>query len=252
MPSNGSDGDETGGIGSQVWLQAALDDPEQRLVGPRVGRQRTLRPAMGALGRIGHDCPWRARIDRLVEGDRDVRAERLLDADRDLRCEPVERAVEVAAEGDAVLVDDPQVAQRDDLEAARIGQDRAVPAHESMEAAESRDPLMARSQVEVVRVRQDDRGPDLADVVGRQRLDRGVGADRHELRRLDDAVGQRQATGPCPGRAVRRWRRGDLVAGRSPDVWGDHASGVSGGSTAAGRSHRPGIPGSDRRGGGIS
>ena len=60
-------------------LQAALDDPEQRLVVARVRGQRALRPAMGALGRLGHDGPRRAREDRLVEGDRDVRAERLLD-----------------------------------------------------------------------------------------------------------------------------------------------------------------------------
>ena len=37
-----------------------------------------------------------------------------------------------------------------------------------------------------------------------------------------------------------------------PRVWGCHASGVSGGSTIGGRSHSPGIPGSWRRGGGIS
>ncbi len=166
--------------------------------------------------------------------------------------EPVERAVDVAAERDAVLVDDPQVAERDHLEPARVGQDRPVPAHEPVQAAELRDPFVAGPQVEVVGVRQDDRGADLADVVGREGLDRRVGPDRHELRRLDDAVGQRQPPGPCPGRAVRGRRRRDLVAGRLPDVWGCHASGVSGGSTTAGRSHRPGIPGSVRRGGGIS
>ena len=131
----------------------------------RVRGQRALRPAVGPLGRLGDDGPRRAREDRLVEGDRDVRAERLLDADRELRREPVERAVEVAAERDAVLVDDPQVAERDDLEAARVGQDRAVPVHEPMQAAEPRDPLVPGPQVEVVGVGQDDRGADLADVV---------------------------------------------------------------------------------------
>ena len=136
--------------------------------GARVGGERALRPAVGALGRIGHDRPRRAREDRLVEGDRDVRAERLLDADRELRREPVDRAVEVAAERDAVLVDDPQVAERDDLEAARVGQDRAVPVHEPMQAAEPRDPLVPGPQVQVVGVGQDDRGADVAEVVGRR------------------------------------------------------------------------------------
>ena len=114
------------------------------------------------------------------------------------------RPVEMAAERDAVLVHDPQVAQRDDLEAARVGQDRAVPVHEPMQPAEPRDPVVAGPQVQVVRVGEDDRGARVADVVGRQRLDRRVRPDRHELGRLDDAVGQRQAPGPGPGRAVGR------------------------------------------------
>ena len=221
--------------------------------GARVGRQRSLRPAVGPLGRVGDDGARRAREDRLVEGDRDVRAERLLDADRDLRREPVERAVEVAPERDAVIVDDPQVTERDDLEPARVGQDRAVPVHEPMQPAEPGDPLVPRAQVQVVGVGQDDRGARSSRrSSGRQRLDRGVRADRHELRGLDDAVGQRQSPGPCPRRAVGRRRDEDLVVRRAPRVWGRHASGVSGGSTIAGRSHRPGIPGSWRRGGGIS
>ena len=86
-----------------------------------------------------------------------------------LRREPVERAVEVAAERHAVVVDDPQVAERDDLEAARVGEDRAVPVHEPVQAAEPCDALVAGPQVEVVGVGQDDRGAGLADVVRRSR-----------------------------------------------------------------------------------
>ena len=153
----------------------------------------------------------------------------------------------MAAERDAVVVHDPEIAERDDLEAARIGQDRPVPAHERVEAAEPGDPLVARAQVEVVGVRQDDRGTDPAQVVRGERLDRRVRPDRHELRRLDGAVGQCQSPGPCPGRAIGRSRRRDVVL-----CGAAHASGVSGGSATVGRSHRPGIPGSVRRGGGIS
>ena len=80
IPSNGSAGDEPRALGAEVRLEAALDDPEQRLVGPRVGRERALRPAMGPLRRLGDDRARRRRRHRLVERDRDVRAERLLDA----------------------------------------------------------------------------------------------------------------------------------------------------------------------------
>jgi len=115
-------------------------------------------------------------------------------------------AVEMTAERHAVVVDYAEVAERHDLEAARIGQDRPVPVHERVEPAESLDPFVTGSQVEVVRVGQDDRGASVAEVVRRQRLDRRIRPDRHELRRLDDAVGQCQAAGPCPRGAVRRRR----------------------------------------------
>jgi hypothetical protein len=55
MPSNGSDAMNRVDSAAQVRLQAALDDPEQRLVGARVARQRALRPAMRPLGRLGDD-----------------------------------------------------------------------------------------------------------------------------------------------------------------------------------------------------
>ena len=100
--------------------------------------------------------------------------------------------------------------ERHDLEAARVGQDRPVPGHEPVQAAEPLDPLVARPQVEVVRVGQDDRRADLDEVVGMERLDRRVRADRHELGRLDDAVGQRQPAEPRPRRAVGRRRDQDL------------------------------------------
>ena len=161
-------------------------------------------PPSGACG------PWRRRRparrrrhDRLVEGDRDVRAERLLDRDRVLRGEAVGRAIDVAAERHAVLVDDPQIAERHDLVSARVGQDRPVPGHEAVQPAKPLDALVAGAQVQVVRVGEDDRGAGRRDLVGIERLDRRVRADRHELRRLDDAVRQFQPPGPGARRSVR-------------------------------------------------
>ena len=90
------------------------------------------------------------------------------------------RAVEMRAERDAVVVDRAQVAQADHLVAAGVGQDRPVPGHELVQAAEALDALVAGPQVQVVGVAQDDLGADLVEVVGIERLDRGVGADRHE------------------------------------------------------------------------
>src|SRR6266550_1033439 len=168
---------------SNVALDAPLDDPEQGLVSARVGGEGPLGPAMGALRRIGDESPRRRRCDRLIEGHGDVRAERLLDA------------------------------ERDDLEAAGVGQDRPVPGHERVEATEPGDPLVAGTEVEVVRVRQDDRRASSRDVVRVERLDGRVRADRHELRRLDDAMRQRETTEAGAGRPVCRRRNEDVVTG---------------------------------------
>ena len=114
-------------LGPEVLLEPALDDPEQRLVRPAVGGERSFGPAVRPLGRIGDDGARRRRRDRLVKRDRDVRAERLLDGDRVLRRESMERAVEMASERHAIVGDDAKVAERDDLVAARIGEDRPIP-----------------------------------------------------------------------------------------------------------------------------
>ncbi len=71
--------------GPKLGIEPALDDPEQRLVGARVGGERALGPAMRPRRGVGDDLARRAREDGLVEGDRDVRPERLLDRDRELR-----------------------------------------------------------------------------------------------------------------------------------------------------------------------
>jgi hypothetical protein len=47
--------------------------------------------------------------------------------------------VDVAAERHAILVDDPQVAERHDLEPAGVGEDRLVPGHEPVQPAEPLD-----------------------------------------------------------------------------------------------------------------
>ena len=70
-------------------------------------------------------------------------------------------AVVDAAERDAVVVDrEHRVAQREDLEAARVGQDRPVPAHEPVQPAELGDQLVAGPEVQVVGVAEHDLRPE--------------------------------------------------------------------------------------------
>ena len=67
-------------------------------------------------------------------------------------------AVVDRAERDAVVVDArDRVAQREDLVAAGVGEDRPVPAHERVQAAELGDHVLAGTEMEVVRVAEQDR-----------------------------------------------------------------------------------------------
>ena len=161
MPSTAG-GDRLRRLDPQVLVDAALDDPVDELaLGPVLGVpvQAALQPAVRALGRargvVAVDVERRA----LVEDEREVGAERGLDLHRGLGPHELLGAVEVGAEAHAVLLDgedpavalgrrrraaldlvgDGAVAHREDLEAARVGDDRLVPAHEPVQAAEARD-----------------------------------------------------------------------------------------------------------------
>jgi hypothetical protein len=105
------------------------------------------------------------------------------------------RAIDVAAELDALFSDSPERLQGEDLKTARVGEDRAIPAHERVEAAHLRDQVIARAQVEVVGVREDHLGARLAELARVEGLHRRLGTDRHEGRRRDGAVRGRENAG---------------------------------------------------------
>ena len=159
----------------------------------------------GALdGALDDGALGRARR-ALVEGHRDVRAERRLHRHRALGREALRRAVVDRAERDAVVVDREQgVAQREHLEAARVGEDRAVPAHEAVQAAELAHDLLARPQVQVVGVAEHDLRAEARELERVERLDRALRADGHEDRRADRAVRRLERGGAGETRRSRR------------------------------------------------
>ena len=223
IPSNGMRGDDSRRLRAQIRLQAALDDAEQGLVRTLVGRkqrsaQACVRTIASATSRRVDACGgtgW-SRHTAMSEPSASWTA---IECSGVKRCS---RAVEVGAERDAVVVDRAEVAQADHLVAARVGQDRPVPGHELVQAAEPFDALVARAQVEVVGVAQDDLGADLVQVVGIERLDRGVGADRHEHRRLDVAVRRRQVAQAGARGAVVRGGLQDVERDRPASIGLDH------------------------------
>ena len=69
--------------------------------------------------------------------------------------EAVSRAVNVALEGYALIVDLARLGERKDLEAARIRQHGVRPLHELMQAAHVADDFIAGAQVEMIGVAED-------------------------------------------------------------------------------------------------
>ena len=127
------------------------------------------------------------------------------------------RAVEVGAERHALLLDredragalaaarlgraaldlvrDGAVAHREDLEAAGVGDDRAVPALEAVQAAELADQLVAGREEQVERVPEHHVVAEVGGLADLERLDDGLGGERDERRRADLAVGEPQRAG---------------------------------------------------------
>jgi hypothetical protein len=158
-----------GRLPAEVLERRALLDAEQGLafalaegrLGPRApaGRQFHALARSGLLGRPG---------DAFVQLHDDVAAQQVgLDLDRSFGGEDVLAAVEVAGEGDGLLGDLADPRQAHDLEAAAVGQDRFVPAHEAVQPAQPLHPLRARPQHQVIGVAQDDVGARLSDLVDR-------------------------------------------------------------------------------------
>ena len=74
------------------------------------------------------------------------------------------------AERHAALVELAECGKRHDLEAAGIGQDRAVPVHEFVQPAKRGDALGTGPQHQVIGIAEQDLGAGVAHIVRRQRL----------------------------------------------------------------------------------
>ena len=180
--------EEVRALPAEVMVTRALHDAEQRLRRVAPGLQGPLRPAVRERHGRGRLGVRRGGRDALVERHHDVAADRLLHREARLGREQVLLAVDVAAEARARLVHGAVSRHREDLESARVGQHRPVPAHEPVDAAELPEHLGPGPQHQVVGVGQQHGGAG-----GLQRLDglalhRRLRAHRHEHGCLHRAV----------------------------------------------------------------
>ncbi len=105
-------------------------------------------------------------------------------------------SIEVRTENHAVIGDFAEIGQAKHLKAAGIGEDRARPGHETMQPAQTPDPFVPRPKIEMIGVAEQDLNAKLAERLLRQSLDRALRADRHECRRVDDAMRSRETSQP--------------------------------------------------------
>ena len=112
-------------------------------------------------------------------------------------------AVDMGVEAATFLGDLAHPGERKDLEAARIGEDRPVPAHEAVKPAGGREDLRAGAQHEVVGVAEDHLRPLLLEVARLQRLDRPKRANVHKNGGFDGAVGRKKPPQPRPRARIR-------------------------------------------------
>ena len=124
----------------------------------------------------------------LIEHHDDVGAEGILHGHAALGVEANKFAVDVAFEGDAVVVDLVEVGEGEDLESAAVGEDRAGPGHEFVEIAQCRDGFLAGAEHEVVGVSQDYLRTGGGELIGENAFDCALRTDGHEGGRVEDAM----------------------------------------------------------------
>jgi hypothetical protein len=108
------------------------------------------------------------------------------------------RSVDMRPEGHPLIGHLRQPAQAEHLESTGIGQNRSIPAHESVQSAHPPDRLMTRPQVEVIRIAQQDSNVEIFEQILRDSLDGSLRSHRHEHGGFHRPMGQphrRQPTG---------------------------------------------------------
>src|SRR5581483_107862 len=92
------------------------------------------------------------------------------------------------AEGHAFFADLAQIAQAEDLEAARVGEDGARPGHEKMQTAKLADQVDSGPEVKMIGIAEQDLDAESFEHILRHAFDGGLRTDRHENGRFNGAV----------------------------------------------------------------
>src|SRR6266568_3755215 len=132
---------------AQFRLERSLHNTKKRLLRSIaiLNSKGTLGPAVGALHPLPRLCRCAGICGADIQRQDNIRAECSLDPHDALRRQQVQRSIQVRLESRSLLAQFAQVAQAENLEAAAISQNGAVPVHKSMQPAKIADQLRARS-----------------------------------------------------------------------------------------------------------
>jgi len=202
---------------AKVSEAGALDDAEEGLRGVPSRIEAALRPAMGEFHRPARGSFVGNRRNALIEHHHDVAADRALDANAFLRGEQMHFPVDVTLEPCPFLRDRPRVRERENLKAAGIGEDGAIPVHEGMDAAHSGEDFRSRAEHEVIRIREEHAGAGGFQAFDGDSFHGRLGSDRHEDRGEHFPVEGREAgrTGSGPGGVFLESERESFHIGES-------------------------------------
>ena len=124
-----------------------------------MGLQAAFRPAGRPFQRIPTYSRsagiWRA----FVEGHDHIGAQGVLDLDRFFRTEEQRFTADMGPEGDPFLRNLTQLAETEHLKPAAVGQYPAIPVHKAVQPPCLPDDLMTRTEIEMVRIAQNDPAP---------------------------------------------------------------------------------------------
>src|SRR5262249_30337333 len=112
----------------------------------------------------------------------------------------------------ALLTHAGQGPETEHLKPPAVCEDGGRPVHEGMQSTKAADELVARTEIEVIGVAQNDGSPTGHQVAGTQGLDRGLRANRHKRWRIEAAVRRVEPSQTCLALGIgmeefeRQWR----------------------------------------------
>ncbi len=169
-----------GALSSKIVLDAALDDSKQRLILAVMMTATLMRPVHRSPDRFGHNL-FVARVGgALIQNHDDVRPDQVLGFNDRLRRHDDSAAVEMRAKNHRFVVHLRQIGQRKHLISTAVGQNRAVPRHESVKSAPLRNQFRPRSLQKMIGISQQNGGSGVVNHLRGQPSYSSTRSDRHK------------------------------------------------------------------------